>query len=61
MYNFTFHRPTTVRQAAGLLNAWSGEDVYVPLDAEIKLLREAGFDADVIWRKGSFAVLLAVI
>ena len=48
------------RQAAGLLNAWSDEDVYVPLDAEMKLLKEAGFDADVIWRKGSFAVLLAV-
>ncbi len=24
MYNFTFHRPTTVRQAAGLLSLESG-------------------------------------
>lgn len=47
------------RQSAGLLRAWSGEDVYVPLDAEVALLRKAGFGVDVIWRKGSFAVLRA--
>jgi len=47
------------RQAAGLLDAWSKEDVYVPLDAEMMLLQKAGFDVDVIWRKGSFAVLRA--
>jgi trans-aconitate methyltransferase len=47
------------RNAAALLNAWSHEDVYVPLDAEMNLIREAGFQVDVIWRKGSFAVLFA--
>ena len=29
------------------------------LDAEMMLLQKAGFDVDVIWRKGSFAVLRA--
>jgi ubiquinone/menaquinone biosynthesis C-methylase UbiE len=47
------------RQAAGLLRAWSTEDVYVPLDAEMGLMGAAGFAADLIWRKGAFAVLRA--
>jgi trans-aconitate methyltransferase len=47
------------RQAAGLLDAWAKEDVYVPLDAEMTLLKRAGFGVEVIWRKGSFAVLRA--
>lgn len=48
------------RAAAGLLRAWAAEDVYVPLDTEIALLRDAGFDVDVIWRKDAFAVLQAL-
>jgi len=44
-------------RAEGLLAAWAGEDTYVPLDAEIELMRRAGFRVEVLWRKGAFAVL----
>jgi len=46
-------------RAARLLEAWSGEDVYVPLDAELALLRRSGFGVEVLWRRGAFAVLRA--
>jgi tRNA (cmo5U34)-methyltransferase len=46
-------------RAAGLLDAWAGEDVYVPLDAELDLLRRARFRVEVLWRRGAFAVLRA--
>lgn len=45
-------------ESEGYLNAWSHEDVYVPLDAEIELMRNAGFAVEVLWRKHAFAVLL---
>ena len=45
--------------ARGLLRAWSHEDVYVSLDAEIDLLRESRFRVEVLWRRGAFAVLRA--
>jgi hypothetical protein len=48
------------RQAAALLAAWAIEDVYVPLEAEIDLMTQAGFAVEVLWRKGAFAVLLGV-
>jgi ubiquinone/menaquinone biosynthesis C-methylase UbiE len=44
-------------KSAALLAAWALEDVYVPLDAELDLMRRSGFRVEVIWRKGSFAVL----
>ena len=46
-------------KADGLLRAWSKEDVYVPLDAELALMRRAGLRPEVIWRKGAFAVVQA--
>jgi tRNA (cmo5U34)-methyltransferase len=46
-------------RARGLLRAWSHEDVYVPLDAELDLLRGAGFRTEVLWRRGAFAVVRA--
>jgi tRNA (cmo5U34)-methyltransferase len=46
-------------RAARLLDAWAGEDVYVPLEAEIDLLRRSGFRVEVLWRRGAFAVLRA--
>jgi tRNA (cmo5U34)-methyltransferase len=49
----------TPARAAALLDAWSGEDVYVPLDAEVDLLRRSGFRVEVLWRRGAFAVLRA--
>jgi tRNA (cmo5U34)-methyltransferase len=47
------------KQAEAYLRAWSAEDFYVPLDAECRLLRATGFEADVVWRHGSFAVIAA--
>lgn len=45
--------------AARFLLAWAGEDTYFTLDLETALLREAGFQVDVAWRRGAFAVLAA--
>jgi ubiquinone/menaquinone biosynthesis C-methylase UbiE len=47
------------READALLKAWSKEDVYVPLESEVELLRRARFDVKVVWRRGSFAVIVA--
>jgi tRNA (cmo5U34)-methyltransferase len=43
--------------ARALLRAWSHEDTYVPLDAEIALLRTSGFRVELLWRRGAFAVI----
>jgi tRNA (cmo5U34)-methyltransferase len=45
-------------QAEALLRSWSKEDVYVPLESEIKLLQKSGFFVEVLWRRGSFAVIM---
>jgi trans-aconitate methyltransferase len=47
------------KDAAGYLEAWSHEDVYVPLNAELNLMKNAGLQVEVLWRKDAFAVLLA--
>jgi len=47
----------SARAAAKLLDDWAREDVYVPLEREVTLLERAGFDVEIIWRKGAFAVL----
>jgi tRNA (cmo5U34)-methyltransferase len=47
----------TAAQAKAIFRSWSHEDVYVPLDAEIALLRESGFRVELLWRRGAFAVL----
>jgi SAM-dependent methyltransferase len=39
--------------------AWAHEDVYVPLSQELALLRDAGFEPEVVWRQGPFAVVAA--
>jgi tRNA (cmo5U34)-methyltransferase len=46
-------------RATALLEAWSHEDVYVPLEAEIALMRAAGFRVELLWRRGAFAVIRA--
>ena len=51
----------TPPEAEALLAAWAKEDVYVPLDAEIDLLRRSKFAVEVIWRNGSFAVLYGTV
>lgn len=48
-------------EAARYLRAWAKEDVYTPLDVELQALAAAGFDADVVWREGSFAVIAAEV
>jgi tRNA (cmo5U34)-methyltransferase len=52
-------RSYSAAKAMGLLAAWSHEDVYVPLEVELRMLREAGLRAEVVWRKGPFAVMMA--
>jgi trans-aconitate methyltransferase len=47
-------------QAAEYLAAWAHEDVYVPLDEEIVLMRKSGLSVEVLWRKDAFAVLLGI-
>lgn len=45
--------------ARKFLAAWAGEDTYFPLELETALLRKAGFEVDVVWRKASFSVIAA--
>jgi ubiquinone/menaquinone biosynthesis C-methylase UbiE len=51
----------TRAQARQLLAAWSREDVYVPLESELTLLRRSALRADIVWRRGAFAVLSATL
>jgi hypothetical protein len=44
----------------GFLRAWAREDVYVPLEAELELMRRAALTPVVVWRKGPFAVIRSV-
>jgi tRNA (cmo5U34)-methyltransferase len=53
-------RSYSSRRAEQLLQEWSHEDVYQPLEVEGALLRDAGFRSDVLWRKGAFAVLIGL-
>ena len=46
-------------KARALLAAWSREDVYVPLDAEVRLMGGSGLRGEVVWRRGAFAVIAA--
>ena len=46
-------------QAAAYFRAWAREDVYFPLNVERHMLKTAGFDVDVAWRRNAFAVLVA--
>ena len=47
------------RKAESFLRAWAHEDFYVPLDVELNLLQSAGFTTEIVWRRGSFAVIAA--
>jgi trans-aconitate methyltransferase len=50
----------TSAEAEGYLQAWSGEDTYFPLEAELTWLREAGFVAEVLCRTDGFAVVAGI-
>lgn len=39
--------------------AWAEEDTYYPVEAELELLRQAGFDASCTWRSVPLTVLVA--
>ncbi|HEY6970872.1 MAG TPA: class I SAM-dependent methyltransferase [Candidatus Angelobacter sp.] len=45
-------------EAVRLLAAWSHEDVYMPMETELALMRRCGFAVEVLWRRGAFAVLM---
>jgi SAM-dependent methyltransferase len=47
------------RRADGFLRAWAREDFYFPLEDERRMLEEAGFAVDIVWRRAMFAVLAA--
>jgi ubiquinone/menaquinone biosynthesis C-methylase UbiE len=49
------------REAESFLRAWSHEDFYVPLDAELALMRGAGLRPEVAWRRDAFAVVVATV
>ncbi len=38
---------------------WARDDMYVTLASELALVREAGFAPEVVWRRGTFAVIAA--
>ena len=46
-------------QAAAYLAAWAKEDVYVPLETEVRLMLAGGLRPELLWRKGAFAVVMA--
>ena len=50
----------SLSEAAALLKAWSKEDFYMPLEAEVMIMRNSGFSVEVLWRKGAFAVLMGI-
>jgi len=41
-------------------DAWGREDVYMPIDVELQLMRAAGLRSDILWRNGAFAVLIGL-
>ncbi len=46
-------------QAIAYLRAWRREDCYMQLEIELQMLRSCGFQPEVAWRRGMFAVLAA--
>lgn len=48
------------RSTTSLFRAWAGEDHYLPLETEMQLISQAGFHPEILWRRGSFAVIVGV-
>jgi SAM-dependent methyltransferase len=46
--------------ARRVYESWGGEDTYLPLAVEQRLLARAGFHTDVPWRRSPFAVIVGV-
>ena len=51
-------RRYTARQAGGYIRAWAKDDRYQRLVDEAGMLEGAGFAVDIVWRRGSFAVIV---
>lgn len=49
------------RKARDFLATWAKEDFYTTLPVELDLLRKARFDADVVWRRDGFAVVVGAV
>ncbi len=45
-------------RALAHLEEWADEDTYFPLDEELAAMRDAGFDAECIWREGPITVVV---
>jgi hypothetical protein len=48
------------KATAGSFAAWAKEDRYFPLEAELEMMRNAGFRAEVVWRSGAFATVVGL-
>jgi tRNA (cmo5U34)-methyltransferase len=51
-------RSYSPRKTRSFFSAWSREDRYFPASVELGLLRAAGFDADIVWRRPPFGIML---
>ena len=47
------------KQAWAHFDIWAGEDTYLPLDAELGVLRATGFEAARVWSEGPVGVVVA--
>jgi tRNA (cmo5U34)-methyltransferase len=47
-------------EARRFLEAWEAEDTYFPLNDELSWLRDAGFETEIAWRRGLFAVVVCI-
>ncbi len=47
-------------KAEKYLQTWTKEDVYFTLDREVELMKEAGFDVEIAFRKTCFAVIVGL-
>ena len=47
------------KQGAAFLQAWAKEDFYTTIALEERLLRSAGFQTEIVWRRNPFAVIVA--
>ena len=46
-------------KAVEFLREWAKEDVYIPLEDEIELMKRGGFAVEIVFRRGAFAVMAA--
>jgi trans-aconitate methyltransferase len=49
------------RTTTALFRAWARDDHYTPLETEAEIMELAGFQPEVLWRKGAFAVVLGTV